>query len=90
MASSPSVDAFVRDRVVTGPTLVVPMMVVWREYLAYCDRFGFDRAPGAHLRLALERLDGVSLTTRPTGALRTLARGMGLTASASGRGEVAC
>lgn len=39
-----SFSAFARDRLVLGPSLVCPVRVAWREYLAYCDEWGFDGA----------------------------------------------
>lgn len=77
------VGAFVGEHCCLGPTLVVPLRVVWRSYELYCDAGGFhaDASPTA-LREVLDSVPWARVTHSGTGRMRTVVHGLGLRATA--------
>ena len=72
-----SCQAFIRDRVVLGPTLVVPVRVLWWDYLAYCETWGFEPGSAADFVVRMELEEGVKLRTGGHGRLRRCFEGIG-------------
>ncbi len=76
--SWPSFSAFMRDRTVEDPALMCPVRVLWREYEAYCGKWGFEPAL-VHVFISwLSATEGVRLKTGGQGRLRRMAVGVGL------------
>lgn len=42
---APSIRSFVKERLIAGPSLVIVMRVLWREYQKHCEDHGFDPVP---------------------------------------------
>lgn len=70
---------FVGQRCALGPTLVVPLWTVWKEYQAFGQRNGFE-AEACHLRRLLDEAPWAEVRERPEarGRLKTIVMGVGL------------
>lgn len=75
-----SCKAFIRDRAVLGSTLVVPVRVVWNEYLAYCRQWGFKAEAAGDFVMRVELEEGVTIRIGGHGRLRRCFDGIGLNA----------
>lgn len=73
-----SAAAFIHDRVVLGPTLVVPVRTLWRAYLAYCEEWGFDPDGAEHFVRCVSLEEGVTVRNGGRGRLRRCFEGVGL------------
>lgn len=71
------VRAFVGSRCALGPTLVVPLRVLWHEYRDWCVRTGHEARP-QDLRAELERAPWARVQERAFGLLRTVVHGVGV------------
>lgn len=76
---------FVGRRCALGPTLVVPLWTVWKEYEAFMARNGRE-ARAIDLRRLLDEAPWAEVVERPMarGKLKTIVRGLGLRPTASG------
>lgn len=82
-------EAFLRDRLRKDPALICPVMVLWREYLSYCELWGFVPGSASDFVTALGLEEEVSLRTGGSGRLRRVAVGLGFRAQALDRRRVA-
>ena len=74
--SQPSLSAFLRDRVVQHPSLACPVMVLWRGYSVYCEKWGFDRVSAEDFVRWLGCQEGVEIREGGHGRLRRVAMGV--------------
>lgn len=77
---------FVGQRCRLGPTLVVPLWLLWKEYEAFGARNGFE-ARACDLRRLMDEAPWAEVVERPhaRGRLKTVVRGVGMTAPDGGR-----
>lgn len=75
-----SYSSFARERFVHHPALVVPVMVVWREYEDYCREWGFENIGAAQFVKRLRLEEGAEIREGGKGRLRRCITGLGLTA----------
>lgn len=75
---------FAGEHCVLGPTLVVPLFVLWRSYRAYCERLGADAdADPKAFRAWLTLAPWARVEEHPRGGLRrTVVHGVGLRSTA--------
>lgn len=75
---------FVGRRCALGPTLVVPLWLVWKEYEAFAARNGFQ-GRAKDLRQLLDAAPWAEVVERPQarGRLKTIVKGVGLRPAAS-------
>lgn len=71
-------DGFARDRCSFGPTLVVPLMMLWREYRTYCEEWSFDCVSPDAFRFWVEAQRGLHIGERGHGRRRRFVNGMGV------------
>ncbi len=76
--SAASLISFREKRMVLGSTLVCPLMVVWWEYVRYCERWGFDKVSTALFVEWLESINGVAMRKVGRGRHRNCMDGLGL------------
>lgn len=76
--SRPSFTAFLRDRVSQHSVLACPVMVLWRGYLTYCRKWGFDHAPAADFVRWLTLEEGVEIKECGRSRPRRVVMGMAL------------
>lgn len=70
--------AFGRDRLVLGPTLVVPLMMVWRDYKEFASTWGFPLGSPKQFHAWVLFQDDVEIKTRGQGRRRRFVTGMGI------------
>ena len=70
---------FVGRRCALGPSLVVPLWTVWKEYEAFLTRNGLE-ARAIDLRRLLDEAPWAKVVERPhaRGRLKTIVKGVGL------------
>ena len=73
-----SFSAFIRDRTVQHQKLVCPVWVLYREYLSYCQAWGFEPAVAYEFVLWIWAVEGVVIRESGTGRLRRVADGIGM------------
>ena len=73
-----SYTSFAHERFVHHSALVVPVMVVWREYTAYCHRWGFDQIDAARFVSLLRTEEGTEIKEGGRGRLHRCITGLGL------------
>jgi len=70
--------AFGRDRLVLGPTLVVPFMMVWRDYKEFATTWGFHMGTPKQFYAWTIFQDNVEIKTRGQGRRRRFVTGLGI------------
>jgi hypothetical protein len=80
--SAAQVRLWVGVRCALGPTLVVPLRLLWRDYSLWCQAEGHRPAPAAAFKTALADCPWATVVDRPNarGRFRSLVQGVGLRA----------
>ncbi len=78
MSSWPSFSAFIRDCTIQDKVLVTPVRYLWREYLHYCMRWGFQPVEPHIFIFYLKSVEGVEIKEGGSGRIRRAALGITL------------
>jgi hypothetical protein len=78
LSNAAGLEAFCRDRLSFGPTLVCPLMMVWREYKLYCIIWGFHMVSTKAFVFHFEAQRGLYVGTRGKGRRRRFINGIGV------------
>jgi len=70
--------AYGRERLVLGPTLVVPLMMIWRDYKTFTASWGFPQGTPKQFTAWVLFQDNVEIKTRGQGRRRRFVTGMGI------------
>ena len=78
LSGAMGIDSFAINCLSFGPTLVCPLMLIWREYKAFCEEWGFYQGSTEEFVTWLENQDGVTITEHGRGRRRRCANGVGV------------
>jgi hypothetical protein len=77
-AQAASIASFIAARTVRADNLSCPLLVVWWDYVRYCERWGFTKAQAYDFVDCILSLDGIRLIEGGRGRLKRCIVGIGV------------
>lgn len=77
-AQTSALNAFARDRLSYGETLICPLLLVWRAYKDYCKLWGFHQVSAENFVFWIESQRHIHIVEKGRGKLKRAVIGIGV------------